>query len=159
MMLAAYRIFKTKYSAMWLEGEGAYRFGGRWNTPGTRLMYASESLSLALLEVLVHLEEEEMASKYSSATIGFDEMFVVNAADFSGLPENWGDSPIAPAVQAIGDAWARSLKSLVLRVPSAIVRGEFNYLINVEHKDLKNVKLGTPETFIFDNRLVTGNRR
>lgn len=58
MRLSAHRIFKTKYSGAWFEGEGAYRFGGRWNTPGTRIMYTASTLPLALLEVLVHLEEE-----------------------------------------------------------------------------------------------------
>ncbi len=139
---------------MWFDGEGAYRFGGRWNTPGTRLMYASGTVSLAILEVLVHLEEEEMMSEYSLATVEFDERVVADISDYAEIPPNLTDAIIPPETQAIGDKWARSRISVVLKVPSVIVRGEYNYLINVEHENFSKVKLGPPEPFIFDYRLA-----
>lgn len=158
MGLTAHRIFKSKYSGVWFDGEGAYRFGGRWNTPGTRIMYTASTLPLALLEMLVHLEEEEMTPEYSSATIMFDEKFVVDVADFAELPSNWSGPTISPVTQAIGDEWARRNRSVVLRVPNAIIRNEFNYLINIGHDDFSKLNLGTIEMFIFDRRLIAGKR-
>ena len=151
MRLTAHRIFKTKYSGVWFEGEGAYRFGGRWNTPGIRLMYTASTLPLALLEVLVHLEEEEMTPNYSSATLVFDESLV---ADVAELPPNWNEATISPMTRAIGDEWARENRSVVLRVPNAIIRNEFNYLVNVGHPDFSKVNLGSVGMFIFDRRLT-----
>ncbi len=151
--MVAYRIFKTKRSAEWSSGEGAYRYGGRWNSRGTRILYSSGSLSLAVLEILVHLEDDEMTSAYSWARISFDDKLVIGVENLCTLPAEWSDSLIPFSVQAIGDEWARSLKSVVLRVPSAIVPGESNYLLNVGHADFSKIALGKPEPFIFDNRL------
>ena len=152
-MITAYRIFKTKHSAAWSDGEGAFRFGGRWNSRGTRLLYTSASLSLAVLEMLVHLDSEELMSAYSYAAIEFDEKLVVNVVDFQKLPPNWGDSPTPVTIQEIGDGWARSNTSAVLKVPTSILPGEFNYILNVEHPDFPKINLGEPWQFVFDNRL------
>lgn len=152
-MIDAYRIFKTRRSGGWFDGEGAYRYGGRWNSRGTRILYASESLSLAFLEILVHLEDNEITAAYSSANLSFEARLATNVDDLGKLPSDWSDSPIPLAVQAIGDEWVRSKVSVVLRVPSAIVRGEFNYLVNIGHEGFDEVVLAKPERFIFDNRL------
>lgn len=152
-MTTAYRIFKTKYASAWFDGEGSYRFGGRWNTAGTRLLYASATASLALLEMLVHLEDETMAAAYSSAALSFDAKHVITVSEFKKLPRNWHAAVVSPKTQAIGDEWARSLESAVLRVPSAVVRDEYNYLFNVDHPDFKSVRLGKPTAFVFDDRL------
>ncbi|MFM9903165.1 MAG: RES family NAD+ phosphorylase [Pyrinomonadaceae bacterium] len=153
-MLTTYRIFKTKYSYAWFDGEGAFRYGGRWNTRGSRLLYTSGTLSLALLEVLVHLEKEEMVPKYSLATLTFDETLVADVREIGELPPDWSGPMLSTDVRQIGDEWSRSLQSLVLRVPSIIVPNEFNYLINVEHQAFEKVKLGDPEPFVFDKRLI-----
>jgi RES domain-containing protein len=152
-MQTAFRIFKTKRAETWSDGEGAFLFGGRWNTRGTRLLYASGSLSLAALEMLVHLNREQMLLSYSHASLRFDEKFILSVEKLGKLPSNWRASPPPPAVQRIGDEWAESNVSLVLRVPTAIVRGEYNYLINVSHPDFSKVKLGKPTPFNFDERL------
>ena len=152
-MLTVFRIFKTKHSAAWFDGEGAFRYGGRWNSPGTRLLYASASLSLAVLEMLVHLNTEELMSAYSFASLRFDEKLVMPVGDFQKLPSKWSDSPVPLAVQEIGDQWARSNASAVLKVPTSLLPGEFNYIVNVEHPEFRRIKLGRPETFIFDKRL------
>ena len=153
-MLTTYRIFKTKYSYAWFDGEGAFRFGGRWNTRGRRLLYSSGTLSLALLEVLVHLEKDEMVPQYSLATLTFDEHLVSDVTEIADLPNDWSGPMLSAEVRAIGDEWCRSLRSVVLKVPSIVVPNEFNYLINVEHEDFDKVKLGDPERFVFDDRLI-----
>lgn len=152
-MLAAYRIFKTKLSKTWYDGEGVFLFGGRWNTRGTRILYCAESLSLAALEMLVHLDSAELLSSYSYATLEFEEGDVSPVEDLTKLPKSWSASPPPLAVQDIGDKWASSMNSLVLRVPSSIVTGEFNYLVNVDHADFSTIKRGKPRVFRFDERL------
>lgn len=152
-MLTAYRICKTKYAATWFDGEGAYRFGGRWNARGTRLLYTAGSLSLAALEMLVHLNDEEILLAYSYATAEFNENLILSVEDFRSLPENWSDSPPQLEIQRIGDEWAREQASVVLKVPTSILPVEFNYLINVQHPEFSKVKLGEPQTFNFDERL------
>ncbi len=135
------------------DGEGAYRFGGRWNWRGTRILYTAGSLSLAALEMLVHLNDEEILLAYSYATAEFDEGLILSIENFRPLPDNWSDSPPPFQIQRIGDEWAREQASVVLKVPTSILPVEFNYLINVEHPEFSKVKLGKPQTFTFDERL------
>ena len=135
------------------DGEGAFRFGGRWSSRGTRILYTAGSLSLAALEMLVHLTGEEILLAYSYATAEFDEGLVLSIEDFRPLPENWSDSPPLLQIQRIGDEWAKEQASVVLKVPTSILPVEFNYLINVEHPEFSKVKLGKPQTFTFDERL------
>lgn len=152
-MLRAYRIFKTKHAKTWYDGEGAFRYGGRWNTAGTRVLYAAGTLSLAALEMLVHLDSSELLSAYSFATLEFEEDDVLPVEELGKLPRNWNSSPPPIAVQRIGDEWAASMRSLVLRVPTSVVPGEFNYSINVEHPKFAEIKRGKPRVFRFDERL------
>jgi RES domain-containing protein len=153
-MITAYRIFKTKFSKTWYDGEGAFLFGGRWNSRGTRVLYCAESLSLATLEMLVNLNSSELLLSYSYATGEFDDSDVLSVEEFSKLPKNWSASPPPLAIQRIGDEWAASKSSLVLRVPSSVVEGEHNYLVNVGHPNFANIKRGKPRVFRFDERLI-----
>ncbi len=152
-MLTTYRLCKTKYAATMFDGEGAFRFGGRWNSRGTRILYTAGSLSLAALEMLVHLNNEEILLSYSFATAEFEESLILPVEEFRTLPENWSDSPTPLEIQEIGDQWAQSKTSVVLKVPTSVLPVEFNYVINVGHADFSKVKLGKPQTFIFDERL------
>lgn len=152
-MPTAYRIFKTKHAANWFDGEGAFLYGGRWNSPGTRVLYVSQSVSLAALEMLVHLNAEMLLLSYSFATVEFDDNLLVPVEQFQKLPLNWSDSPPPTTIQQIGDEWAASNISAVLQVPSAVVPTEWNYLINIGHKSFSKALLGEPQQFTFDRRL------
>lgn len=152
-MVTTYRICKIKYAATWFDGEGAYRYGGRWNSRGMRILYTAESLSLATLEMLVHLNDEEILLSYSFAAAEFDESLVLPVEEFRALPENWSASPPPLEIQRIGDEWAREQASVVLKVSTSVLPVEFNYLINVRHPEFSKVKLGEPQTFTFDERL------
>jgi len=152
-VIKTYRIFKTKYSATWFDGEGAFRYGGRWNSPGTRLLYTAKSLSLASLEMLVHLNSEHLLLAYSFAVVEFEENLVLPIEEFTKLPKNWSDSPPPLQIQRIGDDWARSNASAVLKVPTSILPIENNYLINVDHPDFAKIKLSDSQVFTFDERL------
>jgi len=152
-MLTTYRICKTKYAATMFDGDGAFRFGGRWNSRGTRILYTAGSLSLAALEMLVHLNSEEILLSYSFAVAEFDESLILPVEEFKTLPENWSVSPPQLEIQRIGDEWAEMQASVVLKVPTSVLPVEFNYLINVGHTNFSKVKFGKPQTLTFDERL------
>jgi RES domain-containing protein len=153
-MPSAWRLTKTKYlSAAW-DGEGAARAGGRWNTPGVRVVYTSGSLSLALVEVLVHLPAEILPA-YSAVPVDFDEALVTALAP-GKLPRNWKENPPPPATQAIGAEWVAAGTSAVLRVPSVVVPGEFNFVLNPAHRDFRRIVIGAAMPFPFDPRLLPG---
>ena len=152
-MVTTYRICKTKHAATWFDGEGAFRYGGRWNSRGTKILYTAGSLSLAALEMLVHLHDEEILLSYSFAAAEFDESLVLPVEEFRALPENLSASPPPLEIQRIGDEWVRAQSSVVLKVPTSVLPVEFNYLINVEHPEFSKVKLGKPQSFTFDERL------
>ena len=137
-MITAYRIFKSKHAARWQDGEGAFRYGGRWNTPGTRLLYTSSALSLAALEMLVNLNAEDLLLAYSFARVEFESDIILPVEKFPILPKNWADSPPPNKIQAIGDEWAASLGSVVLRVPSAVLPNESNFVINLGSRLVKH---------------------
>jgi len=134
LKITAWRIFKKKHRASAFTGEGARRFGGRWNSRGIGVIYTSESPSLAVLEMLVHLQAQEILAAYLLAPVTFDDSLVKSLSP-KKLPSYWRKEPAPAALQAIGDRWIASRESPVLRVPSVIVAMEFNYLLNPAHED------------------------
>lgn len=154
-MITAYRIFQTTRTSNWMDGEGAFRYGGRWNSRGVRVLYASASLALSALEVLVHLDDEEILVDYSYATIRFDLASVKNVEDLASLPPNWREYPAPIALRRIGDDWARKEASPVLRVPTAVLPIDFNYILNLEHPAAAGAfDFGDADRFVFDHRLT-----
>lgn len=153
-MLTVFRICKTKYVATAFDGQGAFRFGGRWNSRGTRIIYTAGSLALAALEILVHLQDEEMLFEYSFVTAQFDEKLVLSVNEFRRLPPDWSASPAPLEVLQIGDDWAQELASPVLEVPTSVIPLEKNYLLNPAHPDFQKIVLNKAAKFIFDERLV-----
>jgi RES domain-containing protein len=115
------------------------------------VVYASATLSLALVETLIHVTSGILPA-YSAVPIEFDDALVeiVDAAD---LPRNWKGQPAPPATRAIGDTWVGSSKSALLRVPSVVVPIEFNYVVNPRHPDFGRIRIGAPMPFPFDPRL------
>ena len=156
-MPSAWRLVKTKYLPTAWDGESAARFGGRWNSPGVAVVYTSGSLALALVEVLVHLSAEILPA-YSAVPVEFDPA-LVTAVDAAQLPRSWRESPPPAATQAIGDKWVGSGASAVLRVPSVVVPGEFNFVLSPAHRDFARIRIGTPAPFPFDPRLLQGAPR
>jgi len=150
-MLSAWRLTKTKLIAGAWDGEGARKSGGRWNSPGIAVVYSSGTLSLALVEVLVHLPSGILPA-YSAGRVGFDES-MVTAVGPRDLPSNWRDYPPPPDTKAIGDLWVAQGSSLVLRVPSVIVPTEYNYILNPAHPAFADLTIGEPMPFPFDPRL------
>ena len=149
-----WRLVKTKYASTAFDGEGARLHGARWTSPGTRVAYASSNSALAVLEVLVHMTGGGgILPGYSLVTATLPDTLVddLPAAD---IPVDWDSSPVPPEVQAIGDAWIRSGRSLALRVPSAVVEGSHNILINPEHAGFTQLIVESSVPFAFDPRLL-----
>jgi RES domain-containing protein len=134
-------------------GEGAMRIAGGWNSAGTRMVYTAESVSLATLEILVHMASPSIPA-YVMIPCYFHEA-LVEEVDIAKLPENWNADVSPPELRQIGDRWARARVSPVLRVPSAVITVEFNYLLNPEHPDFTSVDIGEPRPFVLDRRLIT----
>ncbi|MGB6222707.1 RES family NAD+ phosphorylase [Haloferula sp.] len=118
---------KPDFAATALSGEGARLYGGRWNPPGWRCVYAAESRALAMLELLVHLTGRSRALKFRLLTLEIDQAAVLEAKH---LADGWNTHPAGRASQIIGQNWLQDSKSPVLRVPSVLIPEESNFLLN-----------------------------
>jgi RES domain-containing protein len=152
-VINAWRISKTRYGTTAFDGEGARLNGGRWNSVGTRVAYASESVALATLEVLVGLQDTALLSSYSLTRVEFPED-LVEVLDRQALPGTWNHHPPSPETQRVGDLWVAEARSAVLKVPSAVVEAEHNYLINPRHPQFGTVLVHAPTPFQLDPRLL-----
>lgn len=153
MTLRAWRIIKAKYAPTAFSGLGAKLYGGRWNSPGVGLIYTAGSMALALLEMLVHTDSKELLKAYVTFEVRFDEK-LVRTIEPSALPRNWRRSPPPATLQAIGDDWVSDAASAVLRVPSVIVPGESDFLLNPAHKNFGKIIIGPRQILRIDSRLI-----
>jgi RES domain-containing protein len=153
LTLSAWRITKQKHARSAFDGEGARLFGGRWNSPGVSMIYTAQSQALAALEMLVHLDSPDLLKKYVLFEVSMDPSYVRDL-DISSLPRNWKADPAPTKSQAIGDDWVTGGASAVLRVPSTLVPGESNHLLNPRHRDFAKLRIGAMIPFQFDPRLA-----
>jgi RES domain-containing protein len=152
-MISSWRIVKARHAASAFSGDGARLVGGRWNSKGTAVVYTAGSESLAILEMLVHLGAGAALDSYVLIGCEFDEA-LATSVDVTALPTAWRAFPSAPELAAIGDAWVNGGLSPVLRVPSAIVPSEANYLLNPQHPEFKKLRIVAPSPFSFEARLI-----
>jgi RES domain-containing protein len=151
----AWRLVKKKHRSKAFDGEGARLYGGRWTSAGRRAVYTSSSVALATLEILVHMGVVNQPVVVKSYVIYRVDIpaGLVQEIDLDALPTNWA-TPIAPArLSAIGDAWLDAREKPVLRVPSAVVVSESNFLLNPEHPHFSRLSIGPEERYAFDSRL------
>jgi len=151
--LVAWRVSPAYHAAKAMSGDGAYRRGGRWNPPGIRVVYCADSRSLALVEVLANIIRPTLLQDQSWVVIRVEVPDALVERP-GRVPDDWRQHPYSVASQAFGAEWIQSQRSVALRVPSVVVPGEFNYLLNPAHPDFKRVKIGKPEPFSFDPRLA-----
>ena len=154
-MIRAFRLCKTKFLAAAFSGEGARLNGGRWNSPGLAVVYTSSSLSLATLEVLVHLEDPDAFSRLFSWVHMEIPEDSVERLDPAKLPDGWHADETNSASQFVGDAWLRSMRTAVLGVPSVVTPGEWNYLLNPAHPRFSEIRTGEAKRFQPDPRLIS----
>ena len=152
MTITAWRIVKARHVASAFDGEGARVEGGRWNSPGTPVVYTSQSGALASLELLVHLGRGSMLLAYVLIPCTCEDA-VVSRLDRQRLPKNWRSYPAPPELQLIGDEWVKNGTTAVLDVPSAVIETESNYLLNPRHRDFQAIRVMDPQPFEFDLRL------
>ena len=137
-----------------LTGTGAKLFGGRWNHKGTAVVYTSETRALATVEFLVHVSLSNVPHGLMIATIEIPDSIVPEEVPRKSLPRGWRDYPPTRELADLGTRWVKSGKSLLLRVPSAVVEKEYNILVNPLHSEMPRVVLRDVEAFEFDKRLV-----
>ena len=151
-MLQAWRLVHRKYVHNAFSGEGARLAGGRWNLEGSAVVYTAGSLSLALLEIIVHLEFKEALKLYKAIPVEIPEALLL-VIDPSRLLDGWSASPPQSCTQFIGNCWVEGMASAVLKVPSAIIPNEFNYLLNPAHPEFGQIKPGAPIDLPIDPRV------
>ena len=153
-MPGAWRVEKTEHASVTTKGVGAFNVGGRWNRPGHYAIYAAENLSLALLEILVHAPDPEQRKRPRvrfHLTIAADS---IEEISLDRLPRSFGPTTPFALTQEIGEAWLNAAKSVVLKVPSAILPVEYNYVLNPLHPDFSTaVKWEKPAPLLLDERL------
>ena len=150
--MKVYRLSKGKYKND-LSGKGAEIAGGRWNSKGVPVLYTSQSRALCATEIAVHSPLGNVPSDYWIVTIEFPDTIEIPGLDASTLTPTWKSFPHTHTTQAIGDAFIREGKFMVLQVPSAVITGDFNYLLNPNHALFKKAKIVSTELFEFDQRL------
>ena len=151
--MIVYRLNREKYKDE-LSGFGAAINGQRWNSKGVEVIYTVQTRALANSEVAVHIPLAILPDYYM-LEIEIPDSIKILELEETDLPNGWNAIPCLPASQKIGDAFVRENKYAVLRVPSVVVKGEYNFVINPRHKDFRKIKIIKTEPFPFDRRLFT----
>ncbi|HLW32551.1 MAG TPA: RES family NAD+ phosphorylase [Aequorivita sp.] len=148
-----YRVAKTVYIDD-LSGEGSRLYGGRWNRIGEPMIYFSNHLSLCLLEILVHVDFGQLPLDYSYMEVDIPDSSIKTVQSLEFIKPTWHTEEAGVQLQMIGSTWLKKRESLALEVPSAVLRKEYNVLINPLHKDFKKLKFIEIEKMDFDPRLL-----
>ena len=150
--VVGWRIVKEKHAKSAFSGEGARIFEGRWNSAGVRMVYCSENLALAALEILVHTQPVTMRDKFRAFRVTFDET-LMTIVDLKKLPRGWNAQPPGPISKHIGDEWIKLGRSAVLALPSVLVLLERTFLLSPKHRDFAKIKIKDAGVFVLNPRL------
>ncbi|PKP14226.1 MAG: RES superfamily protein [Bacteroidetes bacterium HGW-Bacteroidetes-3] len=147
-----YRLSREKYSKE-LSGKGASNSGNRWNSKGTEIIYCASSKALAMAEIAVHISLALLPNDFLMIEIDVPESIIIGEIDEKNLQEDWNVFPHSLYTQQIGDEFIKQNKYCILKVPSAVVKGDINFLVNPYHPDFGLVKISNSYHFPFDKRL------
>ena len=150
--MIVYRLASKKYSND-LTGVGAEITGGRWNFKGTRVLYTADSRALCMAEIAVHTPVGIMPKDYFMITIEIPDYSQITQLEVKPLPKDWRKFPYSKLTQELGDSFINKNEVLYIKVPSAVVQGDYNILINPQHSDSDKVKILKIEEFDFDERI------
>ena len=150
--MLVYRLLKKKFSAS-LSGTGAAAAGGRWNSKGTEIIYTSDSRALSMLEKYIHLPSGIIPKNLVMMAIDIPDNVSIKIVDIKTLPTNWSEDTQISQTRKTGDDFITSNSACILKVPSAIVPSDHNYLINPAHPDFSKIKTVSVDDFPFDKRL------
>ena len=148
-----WRLCSGRFAASAFSGEGARLYGGRWNSRGQRMVYCADSLPLAMLETLVHVDSDQLPKDYVSIQAGLPDGCAIEELGPEKLPHGWSSYPAPTATQLLGDAWLRKNEAVALVVPSVVSPTNRCILLNPAHPDFAKLSIANPEPFAFDNRL------
>jgi RES domain-containing protein len=151
-------VLRRKYAGAPFDGEGAYRFGGRWSSPGIRLSYASEHQSLAMLEYFVHLDKDDPPDDLVLATAAIPDDLSREQVALGDLPGNWRDAAAPAELVQLGDEFAERGEHCLLLVPSVLAAAENNCLINPAHPDYKRITVLGLDALSYDPRMFGKQR-
>ena len=151
--MRVWRVCLERHATSAFSGEGSLKYAGRWHRAGVRVVYASSSLALAALEYFVRLPALESPNPLVAipSEIPASVKIIYRAA--RNLPPGWNAFPPPPTVQRIGMDWIRSRPSPVLGVPSVLIPGEWNFLLNPLHPHFPRIRIGKPVPFALDPRM------
>lgn len=152
--MRVWRISPRKYAATCLAGIGGMYASGRWHHRGQPVLYTSATPSLAALEMLVHVDAALAPTDLSLVEIEVPDGLAVESCDPARLSASWQTYPAPAELQDFGTAWLRERRTLVLRVPSAVLAVEDNFILNPAHPDAGQVKIVEERSFAFDPRLL-----
>ena len=147
--MIVYRISIAKYSTKLI----ASGFPARWNSKDAKVIYTAQSSALACLENVVHRNSRGLQKDFRQMNIAIPDAIEMEEIKETDLKSEWEEFLQMPYTQSIGDAWITAAKTPILKVPSAIIPGDSNYLLNPSHKDFLKIKLIKTEPFDFDSRI------
>jgi RES domain-containing protein len=150
--MKAYRLARNPYANS-LSGKGAALKGARWNSVGVEMIYTASNRSLAMAEVAVHLTAATVPDDYMMVVLDLPDNLEIQEVPAASLPDGWNVFPYSGATQSIGDDFIRENRVPVLQVPSAVVQGDFNLLLNPYHPAFKEITIEQIERFPFDSRM------
>lgn len=149
---SAWRICDRRHLPQAMSGAGAARYGGRWNSPGTPMVYLAGSRALAQLEMRVHAQALTAPTTHVmfEVKLKVDSLHILAEQD---LPENWRSYPAPEALAKLGDRFASEGLKLALQVPSVVIPEEPNFLLNPRHPAAAELEVGEPKPVVYDARL------
>lgn len=147
--MLVYRITKVQYADRLVASGGA----ARWNNRGQYVIYTAATRALACLENVVHRSGEGLSESFRVMVIEIPDSMPIDHINIESLPDDWFNFYQYDSCQRIGAEWLRSGRSAVLRVPSAIITNEYNYLLNPAHSFFGQIRLLRTEPFLFDPRI------
>lgn len=150
--MEVFRLQRLRYGAD-LSGTGAAMRGARWNSIGTEIVYTSASRALAMSEIAVHFTFATLPADFMMFTIYIPDNTSIRVVQIADLPATWNSNPPPITCQVFGDEFIRRNEHCLLKIPSAVVFGDYNVLINPAHPEYANIQVLARTPFPFDNRL------
>lgn len=150
--MEVFRLARKKYPIV-LSGKGAAMCGARWNSKGTEIIYTAQSRALAMAEVAVHLSVATLPSDFVMLTIHIPDTMTISEIKVLDLQSDWNVFPSSFQTAGIGDRFIQQNDFAILKVPSAVVKGDYNFLIHPLHPDFKQIKIIEQVDFPFDKRI------
>lgn len=151
-MPTLWRITTARFAATAFSGEGARRYGGRWNPPGCEVVYTAQSPALALLELMV--QDDPLRARYVLIPVTVPPDLQSTRLTTEQLPADWRSMERRPRLQTLGQRWLAQGSTAILQVPSAVLPAESNFLLNPRHADFARLTIGAPQSLEVDTRLL-----